>query len=271
MLAALLPNGLQASADPDEVLRLVRDDQGRPAALEVAIVTLEAPGGARVDLVGAVHVGEPDYFDALNDRFGRYDSVLYELVVDDPDARPARGSGGGGLVSLLQGGMTEALGLEYQLDGIDYDREHFVHADLTAGEFAASMDERGESMIGMMVELWASALAAQQRGELALPETTILHVLFSDDRQLALRRMFAEQLVDQSVLMEALDDEDGSTLITARNQRAVDVLVERLAAGDRDVAIFYGAGHLPDLEQRLVEDRGMRRTDVDWLEAWRLR
>ena len=86
-----------------------------------------------------------------------------------------------------------------------------------------------------------------------------------------LKRVLAEQLSDQTELLETLAGEDGSTLITVRNERALEVLREQLDDGARDIAIFYGAGHMPDLEKRLAEDFNMRRVSNEWIEAWDLR
>ncbi len=35
---------------------------------------------AVVHLVGAVHIGEPEYYDQLNDEFETYDVVLFEFI-----------------------------------------------------------------------------------------------------------------------------------------------------------------------------------------------
>ena len=37
------------------------------------------------------------------------------------------------------------------------------------------------------------------------------------------------------------------------------------------IAIFYGAGHMPDIEKRLIADFGMKHDGERWLEAWNLR
>ena len=114
-------------------------------------------------------------------------------------------------------------------------------------------------------------MAEQGSGKSAGEEAEFIKALFADDRQLALKRVLAEQLSSQTELLETLAGEDGSTLITVRNQRALEVLREQLDAGARDIAIFYGAGHMPDFEKRLVDEFGMRRVSNEWIEAWDLR
>ncbi len=64
---------------------------------------------------------------------------------------------------------------------------------------------------------------------------------------------------------------EGSTLITVRNKRALEVLRQQQAAGKRKLGIFYGAGHLSDMHERLVEEFGLTPIGIVWLEAWDLR
>ena len=49
------------------------------------------------------------------------------------------------------------------------------------------------------------------------------------------------------------------------------VLKEQIESGKRNLAIFYGAGHLADMEQRLLNEFGMKRGGTRWLTAWKLR
>ena len=56
-------------------------------------------------------------------------------------------------------------------------------------------------------------------------------------------------------------------IVGERNRVAFEVLDKQLAAGKKKLAIFYGAAHLPDMEQRLIK-RGFKRTSTKWLKAW---
>lgn len=272
-LALLLASWtLTAAAQPDDsdYIRHVADESGAPVALEVAITRFNDSSGARVDLVSAIHVADGRYFAELDRRLADYGVVLYELVAEPGQIAAPRG-GATSMVGLMQGGMKNVLGLAFQLDEIDYARGNMVHADLTPDAFSASMQERKESFLGMMFRAWAMAMAEQGSGKSAAQDVELIKALFATDRQLALKRLLASQLSEQVELLETLSGEDGSTLITVRNQRALDVLREQLDAGKRDIAIFYGAGHMPDFERRLVEDFGMQRVATEWVEAWDLR
>ncbi len=71
--------------------------------------------------------------------------------------------------------------------------------------------------------------------------------------------------------MAALEGPEGSTLITERNKKALEVLGKKIDSGAKRLAIFYGAGHMPDMSQRLESDFGLQRKDEQWLTAWDLR
>ena len=70
--------------------------------------------------------------------------------------------------------------------------------------------------------------------------------------------------------MLMFDGPEGSTIITERNKKAFEVLDKQLKDGKKNVAVFYGAGHLPDMEKRLAADFGLKREGEKWLTAWSL-
>jgi hypothetical protein len=63
---------------------------------------------------------------------------------------------------------------------------------------------------------------------------------------------------------------DGSTIIEHRNAKAMEVLKREIDAGKTRLSIFYGAGHLPDMQKRLLEDFQLKRAGRTWLTAWDL-
>jgi DNA-binding LacI/PurR family transcriptional regulator len=81
----------------------------------------------------------------------------------------------------------------------------------------------------------------------------------------------AEQFTDMEVLTAAFGGEEGSTLITDRNGAALEVLSEEIEKGHKRIAIFYGAAHMDDFDQRLKKDFDLEPGEVEWLEAWDLR
>ena len=73
------------------------------------------------------------------------------------------------------------------------------------------------------------------------------------------------------LIVTAFNGPDGSTLITERNKAALKVLAKEIDAGKKKIAIFYGGGHMPDMEPRAIADFHLKRDRQQWLEAWNLR
>ncbi|MBN8627685.1 MAG: hypothetical protein J0M17_19580 [Planctomycetes bacterium] len=257
-----------------QFMRIVRDAKQTPVSLDTAIVRYVAEGGkydgAVVDLIGAVHIGDQRYYRKLNKQFTEYDALLYELLAPKGHRVPKGGGGGSGHpIGLMQEGMTEALGLAYQLEEIDYTKKNFVHADMTPDEFSAKMKEKGESWTGMMFRAMGQGLAMQAQGKGPVgTEVEMLFALFDKNRELKLKRALAKQFEDMDDMMGAFEGEDGSTIITERNKAAFKVLAEQLAEGKKKIGVFYGAGHLDDMDKRLLEEFGLKRESTQWLTAW---
>jgi Domain of Unknown Function (DUF1080) len=270
---------LKANPDesPIEFVRVKLDDQKVPFALQTSICEYtinDGPfAGAKIDLIGAVHVGEKKYYDDLNHKFKEYDSLLFELVAN-PDVRFDEAQKDRGVynpLSAAQVGMKEALKLHFQLDEIDYSRKNFVHADMTPDEFVADMKKRKDSFVGMFARVLGSSLAAQASETASGSDAKILAALVAKNQAVALRRVMAEQFESMEYQLMGLEDKQGkSTLVTERNAKAFKVLDEQLKNGKKRLGVFYGAAHLKDMDLRLVRDFGAKRGDIHWLDAWRL-
>lgn len=259
----------------DHFMRLRRNDKGNPVAMETAITSYisanDSRPGVTVDLIGAVHVGERSYYDQLNEVFTGYDVVLYELVAPEGTVvtKEARGKGGSTHpVGMLQDAMKSMLGLEHQLDCIDYTKKNFVHADMSPEEFNKSMTERGESFMKMFLTMMGQGMAQQQKE--GGGDAAILMALFSRDRNLKLKVAMAEQLENAGGQLDILGGPEGSTIISQRNKKALEVLKKELDAGKKKIGIFYGAGHFGDMQDRLFKDFTLKRNGEKWLVAWAL-
>jgi hypothetical protein len=264
----------EAEQEEFSFLRLSKNGQDELVALEAAIVryvpSSGEPHGLSVDLVSAIHVADGKYYADLNKRFREYDAVLYELVAPEGTRVPKGGVQRDSLVSMLQGGMTSVLGLAFQLDKVDYTRKNLIHADMSPQEFAQSMKDRGESMLTMFFKMMAEGLSQQARDPTGSDEIKLMAALFSAHREHDLKVFMAEQFADMDRMMSVFGSKDGSTLVTERNKKALSVLKRQIAKGHRKLAVFYGAGHMPDMAQRLQRDFGLRRDSVVWVIAWDL-
>jgi hypothetical protein len=245
-----------------------------PASVETAVVTMVAPQGQTLDLVAALHLGEPAYYKALNERFKRYDAVLYELILPEEMAGqqlPAQLDTGSGL-SGFQGMMAHAMGLATQLDKIDYSAKNFVHADLTREALSKSMDARHENMMTYVSHLMTSTSAPGATANIGvsdkeLAQLDLMAVLSGRGTardQKILKKIMAATMTGSDSLLTAMGD---TAIIAERNTAAMKVVDAQLARGKRNMALYYGAAHMPDLEARL-QKKGWKRQGSSWLQAW---
>jgi hypothetical protein len=273
-----------------EWVRLKEDAKGKPQALEVAVVRYvparmakqfaNVPEGqlpnARqyVDLVGAVHVGDKAYYAKLNRMFRQYQALLYELVAPEGTrVERGRGTSNAHPVGAMQNGISSMFELEHQLEQVDYTRPNFVHADMSPEEFGKSMTDRDESFMQMYARMMGQAIAQQteQASQGVSTDLELFTAMFAQDRPRKLKIAVAKQFESMESVLSGMSGPEGSTLITERNKRALDVLKKQLKMGKRKIGIFYGAGHLNDMHTRLVEDFGMQPVGIAWIEAWDLR
>ena len=280
LLALLAFACLSARAFCAELPDYIRyaDDQ-QSTRLEVAIKTFSLPSGQTVDLIGAVHIADLDYYEGLNQRFGKYDSVLFELV-GDPSAimqmapltreeRLAQTADGG--VSSVQLSAAKYLNLAFQLGAIDYRGKNMVHADASAEEFARMQRERGESML----TLFARAMQVQMNGEMRntsmnqLNTFALIRILMSADSAAEFKKVLAKMFDQMESVTALLEGKDGAAILGGRNQVATNKLSEVLAGRkQRHVAVFYGAAHLPGIEATLRSDMKANASGEEWLAAW---
>ena len=258
------------AAETEKFTRFVKTgkNEGR---LETAIVRYEDAEGRIVDLVGAVHIGDPSYYRRLQKAFKQYDSLLYELVAPK-NTRPRRGQKSSGMVSTIQRMMKKVLELEFQLDGIDYSAENFVHADLSPERFAELQKKRGESMFSMIINSFIEQM--KRMDSTAGQDISMIRMvaaLFKEDRARHMKLIFAEQMDDIEAMLAGFGGDKGSrsVIIGDRNKEAMRVLREQLEKGNDKVGIFYGAAHLPDFEDRLKK-MGFKPKKRKWLTAWDL-
>jgi hypothetical protein len=249
-------------------------EEGRYSGqLETAIVTYENQAGCRVDLIAAVHLGDAEYYQSLQERFAEYDALLYEMIAP-PDKRPGKDEKGDSLISLFQRALCGGMDLAFQLDALDYNRPNFVHADLTPGQFSRLWKEKDESIWKIILRVMMAQAKAMEEGKGSkLTFTNLLAALLSKDRAGRLKILLAREFENIEVLLAGLESgEEGeeSVILGERNKAALAVLEEEIDKDQKVLGIFYGAGHMPDLELRLQRDLGFHKTGQEWLTAWRI-
>jgi len=257
-------------------VRVVKSEKGDSLSLDTSIVSYTPADGKNeglvVDLVGAIHIGDKAYYEALNKQFESYDVLLYELVAPQGTRIP-KGEGKPRLdhpIGAMQGGMQSMLDLEFQLQQVDYTKANFVHADMSPDEFAKNMKDRGEGWLQMFFKMMGASMAMQAKNPEKFNDFAILGALFAPDRSHRLKLILADQMSEMDATMSALDGPEGSSILTERNKKAFEVLKQQITAGKKKIGVFYGAAHLPDMERRLQSEFGLKRGAEKWVVAWNL-
>jgi hypothetical protein len=273
---------------PTQFIRLQLDDKKQPVALETAIVRYGPAGGKgdlEVDLVGAVHIGDKDYYKKLNKQFQQYDVVLYELVAQPGTVIPKGGRKKDDPLSLIMQVVKMVLDLELQTERIDYTKKNFVHADLSPEQMAEAIHKRGDDGLTLILGFTADVLRqmnvreqeANEKPKASPPvanapgseqDLDFFSLILDQDGPRKLKRMLAQQLAGIESPTGGLGPTLNHILIADRNEAAMKVFQKELAQGKKKIAIFYGAGHMPDFEKRLRLDFGLEKKSVQWLEAW---
>jgi hypothetical protein len=244
-------------------------------------------------LVGVSHIGETNYYAALQKQLDAQPLVLFEGIggpaPESDESADAEEAGHGGAEtnnalaktshSTLQSSLARSLGLVFQLEAVDYSRPNFRNCDLSIQQLRQLMSEertasgqpgpaqsfetllqlmQGDSLLDTILQVAMRFLGTnpklQAMSRLALIET--IAQMKGDPSQL---RGLPPQL---SQLLEVL--------VQKRNQKVVDDLKAELKSKERpgSIAIFFGTGHMPDLESRLRRELDYRPADQIWLTAF---
>lgn len=191
----------------------------------------------------------------------------------------------------LQRDLSEALGLVFQLDGIDYTHPHWRNSDMNFGEIREALGgaPAGDGEVVEGGEGDRSPLPADAPDELKAAEA--LFSTLSGDSFLAKASAFLLKMVGASpsgramvkiMLADTLTQAEEllgaqpagladlmTVIIDERNRAVVRDLhaIVRDEPGVGSVAIFYGAGHFGDLESRIADELGYSHEATLWIPA----
>jgi hypothetical protein len=236
--------------------------------------------GPTVWLTGVSHIGSSNYFAELQRHLNVQTLVLFEGVgehsqdfknmkSDDAKNNPAPKAAGG-----MQSSLATSLGLVFQLDTIDYDRPNFRHSDLSireirellaeprgsgGGDAAGDFDNllsmmQGDSFMNIVMQFGLGILASSPKLQ-AMSKVTLIEVITEmggDPSRLGAISPELRQLLE--------------VLIEKRNQRVIDDLKIALKeVGPKgSVSIFYGTGHMNEMELRLRKELHYQPVEDAW-------
>jgi hypothetical protein len=245
-------------------------------------------------LAGVSHLGESNYYARIQEHLDAQQLVLFEGIGDHTGTRaisqharsrtnpPSADESHDAKLSSLQSTMAESLGLVFQLEAIDYNRPSFRNSDLSIQELRAFFADsaqggsKGGSKSGS--ESFESLLSMMEGGS-----------FFDTLLQTGLRMLGASQkfqALSKLALMDAIDDIGGDPgrvsglpedikslleiLIERRNERVIEDLKSDLPEVGRggSISVFFGTGHMPDMERRLRKELHYRPDGQIWLTAF---
>jgi hypothetical protein len=247
-------------------LRYIDDNNGG-GKLETSIVTYKNADGIAVHLVAAVHIAEPAYYKGLEKTFSGYDTLLYELIKPKDGVAPGQGLRSRSMLSAFQRGLKDFLDLDFQLDDIDYHAKNFVHADLDTETFARLQAERNENLFTLMLRQILDEMSRPQAKQPDISLTELVVAFTSPDRARHFKLILGRSFEDMEGKVAGMEGPMGSVLVGERNKAAIRVLEEQIKAGRKDLGIFYGAAHMPDMEKRL-DALGFKPVGAEWRTAW---
>jgi hypothetical protein len=294
VLGLLQPDVLSGQPSPtptNSYMRVVSPDTNS-IELQIAVRQLlpARKGAPKLSLVGVSHLGETNYYQSIQKLLDAHDLVLFEGV-----RSPGEEDGGQQRKmaevdeASLQFTMARSLGLAFQLSVINYEQAHFRNSDLSldqigqlltrrprpgAAEGKAEPPERAASPeLHMLVQVMDGS------SFLGMVANGIVRMLGSSPRLQSTTKLMLIELLGnlQGDLTEmgALPPDMKrflSVLLHARNAVVVnDVRLELdRPKPARNIAVFYGAAHMHDLEKRLCQELGYRPGEDQWLPAIRV-
>lgn len=267
--------------------------------LQVAVRKLVPTNGVGpvIWLTSASHIGETNYFRELQKHLDVQALVLFEGIhagrkgeattnsvpatkkaaAPEPVAKP-------GERTSLQKDLAESLGLVFQLEAINYARANFRNSDLSVQELKELMDKddepaapdspkekrkneafeqllkamEGNSMFGTLLKAGFKFIGGNPKLQ-AMTKLALIEALGGIRGDISRMKSLPE---DMQRLMEVL--------IQSRNDAVLKDLRAELkrSAPPASISIFYGAGHMEDMERRVRREFGYRAESDLWLPAF---
>lgn len=236
--------------------------------------------GPSIWLIGVAHLGTRDYYSALQKRLDAQSAVLFEGI----DAHRLQQGAKVDASKGLQGQLADALGLVFQLDGIDYQRPHFRNTDMTAADLNEAIERRAtvspepdesptaansadagkpaQKTPGKVDNATFNQLmqALHGEGDMAASLGGMISLMGSTPEMRETSKLMliealgqAGELIDVAKAASPEMKDLFDVLITERNEEVLRQLRNQLArlGPGQSVAIFYGAAHMDELAKRL--------------------
>jgi hypothetical protein len=169
----------------------------------------------------------------------------------------------------IQAGMADALGLEFQLDALSYEKPNWFCSDLTIGEVEQKLEERGadsEILKAITGEAFTAKIAS---GMMKL--IPMLDMLSGGGVKETARLLMIEILTmpDVEKMMDSVEPELAKVIIVDRNTEVLADIASTIEIVEdvSSIGVLYGAGHMKDLAERMNQHFGYVPVEERWMVA----
>lgn len=223
--------------------------------LETAVTKYMNHAEKEVTLVGAIHVGDKEYYHTLQEVLDSHEQVFYESIKKTDSLGFYKLSGGKAFLSLV-GKLYKVMkrsGLSFQGDHINKKQNHWERVDTDEKTFVKLINKGKYPVITAIKQ--PLLYVGTGVGFLAFELMSLLKLM--DDESLAFQSctdekqlLFKEQILDfrNNIVNDRL------TKFTENNSK-------------QNTAVFYGAAHLESFHEHLTENLGYRPVSKHWVGA----
>lgn len=253
-LAALTTPAAQGKGTDERIAPFVaaslQDAWGN--AIQYTLLSGEVGAGG-FDIVSLGADGQPGGEDAAADI------RLSEQRPIREDEIPSRSDGG------IQQQLAGAMGLVFQLDAMDHSKPHWRNSDLSMDQVSERISGSGGDADDLFASLGGASAGARFAGAL------LKFIGASPMLSGIAKVMMVEMLGQADELLEVVPGGMGKlmdVIIKDRNEVVINDLVGVLEhePDKKNIGVIYGAGHMPDLEERMAV-LGFTENSVVWLTA----
>jgi len=223
---------------------------------------LKADGKPDIWLIGAIHVGAKPYYASLQKLLNEQENVFFEGVRNGPKAAlPAPGTAPAKPVYEI---LSDAIGLDFQMNDIKYNREGWKNVDLTWEELEA-MNKAGSN--GKPTQFDSIKGILDPNSPMAKQLGVILGSATPGMKE-AIKLLIVKSVAGGGAAA-IINPATEKIILTARNKAIIDALDISFASPKppKSIGVFYGAMHLNDVEGTLVSKYGYRLGEKRWFVA----
>ena len=167
----------------------------------------------------------------------------------------------------IQHRLAQAFGLTFQLDEMDENRPNWRNADMTIDEVQRRLDLHGAGD-DISLDLLAGEGIQAHIAAMLLKIMEMMPAAFNDRMRLMLMEMLANS---EDIFEMGIPGAEGlmKVLVEQRNDYAMGVLAQTLEDQPEleNIAVIYGAGHMPGMGKWIEESLGYEPSQTKWRTA----